>query len=29
MRPEQVAIQFDGKWPAIDVLKAFKPWNKR
>lgn len=20
---------FDGTWPAIDALKAFKPWNKR
>jgi len=23
------AIQFDGRWPSIDEIKAFKPWNKR
>ena len=23
------ALTFDGTWPAIDVLKAFKPWNKK
>jgi hypothetical protein len=23
------AITFDGTWPAIDALQAFKPWNKR
>jgi hypothetical protein len=23
------AITFDGTWPSIDSLKAFKPWNKR
>lgn len=23
------AITFDGTWPAIDVLLAFKPWNKK
>jgi len=23
------AITFDGTWPALDTLKAFKPWNKR
>ena len=23
------ALTFDGTWPAIEVLKAFKPWNKR
>jgi hypothetical protein len=23
------AITFDGTWPAIETLKAFKPWNKR
>lgn len=23
------AIQFDGTWPALDALAAFKPWNKR
>lgn len=23
------AITFDGTWPAIDRLLAFKPWNKR
>lgn len=22
------AITFDGTWPAIQTLKAFKPWNK-
>jgi hypothetical protein len=22
------AITFTGNWPSIDVLKAFKPWNK-
>jgi hypothetical protein len=23
------ALTFDGTWPAIEALKAFKPWNKR
>jgi len=23
------ALTFDGTWPAIDRLLAFKPWNKR
>jgi hypothetical protein len=23
------AITFDGTWPSMDVLKSFKPWNKR
>jgi hypothetical protein len=23
------AITFDGTWPAIEALKAFKPWNKK
>jgi len=23
------AIQFDGTWPDISALLAFKPWNKR
>lgn len=23
------ALTFDGTWPAIEVLKAFQPWNKR
>lgn len=23
------AIQFDGTWPALDDIAAFKPWNKR
>jgi hypothetical protein len=23
------ALTFDGTWPALDTLKAFKPWNKR
>ena len=23
------AIPFDGTWPAIETLLAFKPWNKR
>ncbi len=23
------AITFDGTWPAIETLQAFKPWNKR
>jgi hypothetical protein len=23
------AITFDGTWPAIEMLLAFKPWNKR
>lgn len=23
------AITFDGTWPEIDDLKAFKPWNKK
>ena len=23
------AITFDGIWPAIETLKAFKPWNKK
>jgi hypothetical protein len=23
------ALTFDGTWPAIETLKAFKPWNKR
>jgi hypothetical protein len=22
------AITFDGTWPSIELLKAFKPWNK-
>lgn len=21
-------LTFDGTWPAIDTLRAFKPWNK-
>lgn len=21
--------QFDGTWPALDAISAFKPWNKR
>jgi hypothetical protein len=23
------ALTFDGVWPSIDSLKAFKPWNKK
>lgn len=23
------ALTFTGSWPTIDVLKAFKPWNKK
>lgn len=23
------AITFEGKWPAMDTLLQFKPWNKR
>jgi hypothetical protein len=23
------ALTFDGTWPALETLKAFKPWNKR
>ena len=23
------AIQFDGTWPSLDDIEAFKPWNKR
>lgn len=23
------ALTFDGHWPEIDALKAFKPWNKK
>lgn len=23
------ALTFDGTWPAIETLKAFKPWNKK
>lgn len=23
------AITFDGTWPAIETLRAFKPWNKK
>lgn len=23
------AIQFDGHWPDVAELRAFKPWNKR
>lgn len=23
------ALMFDGTWPDIEALKAFKPWNKR
>jgi hypothetical protein len=23
------ALTFDGKWPALDNLRRFKPWNKR
>ena len=23
------ALTFTGEWPAIETLKAFKPWNKR
>lgn len=23
------ALTFDGMWPQMDVLKKFKPWNKR
>ena len=23
------AITFDGTWPAIEILKEFKPWNKK
>jgi hypothetical protein len=23
------ALTFDGTWPTIETLKAFKPWNKR
>lgn len=23
------AVQFTGKWPDVEELRAFKPWNKR
>ena len=23
------AIQFDGTWPDVEAMRAFKPWNKR
>ena len=23
------ALTFDGTWPEIETLKAFKPWNKK
>lgn len=23
------ALTFDGQWPAVETLRAFKPWNKR
>lgn len=23
------ALTFDGTWPTMDVLKNFKPWNKK
>lgn len=23
------ALTFDGTWPSMETLKAFKPWNKR
>lgn len=23
------ALTFDGTWPKIEALKAFKPWNKK
>lgn len=23
------ALTFDGTWPSVESLKAFKPWNKR
>lgn len=23
------AITFDGTWPSLEMLKAFKPWNKK
>lgn len=23
------ALTFDGTWPALETLKAFRPWNKR
>lgn len=23
------ALTFDGTWPTIEALQAFKPWNKR
>lgn len=23
------ALTFDGTWPSLDALAAFKPWNKR
>jgi hypothetical protein len=23
------AITFEGEWPDVDWLRAFKPWNKR
>lgn len=23
------ALTFDGTWPSIESLKAFKPWNKK
>lgn len=22
-------LTFDGKWPTVETLKSFKPWNKR
>lgn len=24
-----LGLDFDGTWPAIETLKAFRPWNKR
>lgn len=23
------ALTFEGKWPSVETLKNFKPWNKR
>lgn len=23
------ALTFDGTWPTLDTLKAFKPWNRK
>lgn len=28
-RPTYRAITFDGTWPDVETLRAFKPWNKR